>query len=161
MLPAGDSQAVKGYVSIYIQVTDPKNAPKWDCFAAHRLSIMHHTDEAKSLSRDSWHRFSAKKKSHGWCEFAPVASILEPRQGFQVDDTVTVVAEVSILSESVTFVRDAELPPSGLLVPTSGDVLSGKFTWKVSQAASRLYSEPAPACLPACHSAHERLGQTK
>ena len=77
---AGDSQAVKGYVSIYVQVTDPKNAPKWDCFAAHRLSIKHSSDPGKSLSRDSWHRFSSKKKSHGWCEFAPVSSILDPRQ---------------------------------------------------------------------------------
>ena len=53
-----------------------------------------------------------------------------------MEDTVTVVAEVSILSEAVTFVRDAELPPSGLLVPTSGDVLSGKFTWKVSHKSA-------------------------
>ena len=66
-MAAGDSQAVKGYVSIYVQVTDPKNAQKWDCFAAHRLSIRHSSDSTKSLARDSWHRFSAKKKSHGWC----------------------------------------------------------------------------------------------
>ena len=176
---AGDSQAVKGYVSIYVQVTDPKNAPKWDCFAAHRLSIRHASDPGKSLSRDSWHRFSAKKKSHGWCEFAPVSSILDPRQvrhrrqavlppcgicdawpvegpcapcclqgrvqqpaahdaggpqGFATRDTVTVVAEVSLLSETHTFVRDPELSPSGLIQPSSADVLGGKFTWKARPA---------------------------
>ena len=56
----------------------------------------------------------------------------------QVDDTVTVVAEISILSESVTFVRDAELPPTGLVVPSSTDVLGGKFTWKASPVHTSL-----------------------
>ena len=82
-----------------MQVTDPKNAPKWDCFAAHRLSIRHAGDEASSLARDSWHRFSAKKKSHGWCEFAPVTTILDPRQGFQVGPSSCCWGEASLLMD--------------------------------------------------------------
>lgn len=56
---AGDSQALPGYISIYLQVTDPKNATgKWDCFASYRLCVANQGDEAKSISRDSWHRCS-------------------------------------------------------------------------------------------------------
>ena len=123
---------MRGYVSIYVQVTDPKNAPKWDCFASHKLSIVHQTDEARSVCRDSWHRFSAKKKSHGWCEFAPVSTILDPRQGLSVNDTVVVTAEVSVLSEAVSFSRDADMSPTSVLTVGSTDVMNGKFTWKVS-----------------------------
>ena len=52
-------------------------------------------------------------------------------QGFAVNDAITVVAEVSLLSETHTFVRDPELSPTGLMQPSSMDVLGGKFTWKV------------------------------
>lgn len=64
--PAGDSQALPGYISIYLQISDPgNNNSKWDCFASYRLSVRNLVDDSKSVHRDSWHRFSAKKKSHG------------------------------------------------------------------------------------------------
>ena len=64
--PAGDSQALPGYMSVYIQISDPgNNNSKWDCFASYRLSVRNLVDDNKSVHRDSWHRFSAKKKSHG------------------------------------------------------------------------------------------------
>ena len=42
------------------QVTDPRGASggKWDCFASYRLALVHPTNEAKTIARDSWHRFS-------------------------------------------------------------------------------------------------------
>jgi hypothetical protein len=85
LYPRGDSQALPGYLSLYLQVLDPKtpvssssstttSSSKWDCFLSYRLSVVHATDPAKSVGRDSWHRFSSKKRSHGWCDFAPSAS---------------------------------------------------------------------------------------
>ena len=87
---AGDSQALPGYVSLYLQVTDPK-ASRWDCFASYRLAVVHQADEAKSIARDSWHRFSSRvarptavarpaSSSHGWADFGPVATIADARQ---------------------------------------------------------------------------------
>ncbi len=68
MLPSGDSQALPGYISLYLQISDPgNNNSKWDCFASYRLSVRNLVDDSKSVHRDSWHRFSAKKKSHGVC----------------------------------------------------------------------------------------------
>ncbi|CAI9092678.1 OLC1v1027990C1 [Oldenlandia corymbosa var. corymbosa] len=120
--PKGDSQALPGYVSIYLQIMDPRNttSSKWDCFASYRLSIQHPTDPSKSIHRDSWHRFSSKKKSHGWCDFTPSNSILEPKLGFlffnttnhsnHTRDTDTcfllVTADIMILNESVSFSRE-------------------------------------------------------
>nr|GMC49469.1 MATH domain and coiled-coil domain-containing protein [Ipomoea batatas] len=77
--PKGDSQALPGYISIYLQIMDPRNttSAKWDCFASYRLAIENPTDASKSIHRDSWHRFSSKKKSHGWCDFTPSNSILD------------------------------------------------------------------------------------
>ncbi|XP_076917013.1 uncharacterized protein LOC143576923 [Bidens hawaiensis] len=132
--PKGDSQALPGYFSIYLQIMDPRgtSSSKWDCFASYRLTVVNPVDDSKSIHRDSWHRFSTKKKSHGWCDFTPSGSILDAKSGFMFneDHCVLITADILILNESVHFVRDnTELPVSGS-VPV-GDVLSGKFTWKV------------------------------
>lgn len=140
-----------GYISIYLQISDPRGGSggKWDCFASYRLAVVNQSDETKSLPRDSWHRFSAKKKSHGWCDFIPSTAVLEPKQGFIVNDVVIVTAEILILQESVSFSREidhlgsssapgsAPTPQTSTgtvingAVSVSGEVYSGKFTWRV------------------------------
>eukprot|EP00899_Mesostigma_viride_P015066 jgi/Mesvir1/23560/Mv18256-RA.2 len=130
--PRGDSQALPGYLSIYLQVTDPRgSSTKWDCFASYRLCVVNQRDESKSIQRDSWHRFSSKKKSHGWCDFTPSSTIMESRSGFLVNDTVLITAEILVLNESVTFTRDNDVSTSSGISPGTPEVLSGKFTWKV------------------------------
>ncbi|BBN19328.1 hypothetical protein MPTK1_8g09710 [Marchantia polymorpha subsp. ruderalis] len=128
--PKGDSQALPGYLSIYLQVTDPRgsSSSKWDCFASYRLCVVNQRDEGKSIQRDSWHRFSSKKKSHGWCDFTPSSTVLDSKGGFVVNEAVLITAEILVLHESVSFSRENELPATVGPVP---EVLSGKFTWKV------------------------------
>lgn len=78
------------------------------------------------------HRFSGKKKSHGWCDFAPAATVTDARQGFSVSDSIIVTADILVLDEEVTFTKDGE-PSTGssAAAAAAGEVLSGKFTWKV------------------------------
>lgn len=115
-------QARRGHHAA-LQVTDPRGASngKWDCFASYRLALVHPSSESKTIARDSWHRFSGKKKSHGWCDFAPAAAVLDPQQGFSVHDSVVVSADILVLNETVTFTREAELASSGstAIVPVS------------------------------------------
>nr|CAD1827766.1 unnamed protein product [Ananas comosus var. bracteatus] len=89
--PKGDSQALPGYFSLYLQIVDPKSASssssKWDCFASYRLSVSNPLDDSKSIVRDSWHRFSSKKRSHGWCDFTPCSAIVDPKAGFLLPPT--------------------------------------------------------------------------
>ncbi|WJX41741.1 hypothetical protein P8452_29053 [Trifolium repens] len=143
--PKGDSQALPGYVSVYLQIMDPRgtSSSKWECFASYRLAFVNVVDDSKTIHRDSWHRFSAKKKSHGWCDFTPASTIFDPKLGFLFNnDSVLVTADILILNESVNFTRDNnELLSSSLsssnsisssvVVAPVSDVLSGKFTWKV------------------------------
>ncbi|GER51702.1 TRAF-like family protein [Striga asiatica] len=142
--PKGDSQALPGYLSIYLQIMDPRNtaSSKWDCFASYRLAIDNLSDPSKSVHRDSWHRFSSKKKSHGWCDFACLNSLLDPKGGFlhSSSDCVLITADILILHESFSFSRDnydlqasnvSTMGGGGVIGPVVGDVLSGKFTWKV------------------------------
>ena len=100
----------------YLQVSAPTNGPmaaarkgNWECFVSYKLSVVHPKDPTKSVSRDSWHRFSARKKSHGWCDFAPAAVVLDAKSGYLIDDVLTVSAEIIVLSEQCTVARD-DLP---------------------------------------------------
>ncbi|XP_073050755.1 uncharacterized protein [Primulina eburnea] len=138
--PKGDSQALPGYLSIYLQIMDPRNttSSKWDCFASYRLSIDNLSDSSKSVQRDSWHRFSSKKKSHGWCDFASLNHLLDPKFGFlhSANDSILIIADILILHESFSFSRDNYDLQATNFSNTGGgammgDVLSGKFTWKV------------------------------
>lgn len=142
--PTGDSQALPGYVSVYLQISDPRSSSsKWDCFASYRLSVRCLADDTKSVHRDSWHRFSAKRKSHGWCDFAALSTVLEPRQGFLgPGDTIQVSTDITILDESVSFAREADLGGAGgaggalggggaSSGSLSGGVYGGRFTWRV------------------------------
>ncbi|XP_020579486.1 LOW QUALITY PROTEIN: uncharacterized protein LOC110024083 [Phalaenopsis equestris] len=137
--PKGDSQALPGYFSVYLQIVDPRgsSSSKWDCFASYRLSVVNHQDDSKSITRDSWHRFSSKKKSHGWCDFTPSSAILDPRAGFlsSPSDSLLITADILLLHESVSFSRDsagsASLDSPSSSSSSSSDVLSGKFSWKV------------------------------
>lgn len=79
---AGDTQALPGYVSFYLQLQDPTTAPsnRWDCFASYKLSVQNQISNDLDLSRESWHRFSSRpmrqqtrplsSSSHGWADFA-------------------------------------------------------------------------------------------
>ncbi|XP_059658166.1 uncharacterized protein LOC132304488 isoform X2 [Cornus florida] len=139
LYPKGDSQALPGYVSIYLQIMDPRgtSSSKWDCFSSYRLAVVNSFDDSKSIHRDSWHRFSSKKKSHGWCDFTPSGSILDPKSGFLFNnDSLLITADILVLNESVSFTRDnnelqSNSISSSVVTGPVGDVLSGKFTWKV------------------------------
>ncbi|CAN0877547.1 Ubiquitin C-terminal hydrolase 13 [Linum grandiflorum] len=150
--PKGDSQALPGYISIYLQIMDPRgtSSSKWDCFASYRLSIANVADDSKTIHRDSWHRFSSKKKSHGWCDFTPSSTVFDPKLGFLLNNnSILVTADILILNESINFVRDnnndvqytsssststsssSSIISSSVVASPVSDVLSGKFTWKV------------------------------
>ncbi|KAF5726253.1 hypothetical protein HS088_TW23G00995 [Tripterygium wilfordii] len=139
--PKGDSQALPGYISIYLQIMDPRGtSSKWDCFASYRLAIVNLNDDSKSIHRDSWHRFSSKKKSHGWCDFTPSSTVFDSKLGYLFNnDSVLITADILILNESINFNRDnndvqsasSSMISSSMAASPVSDVSSGKFTWKV------------------------------
>ena len=164
--PKGDSMALPGYISAYLQVdasarerasranggsTGNAADADWECFASYELALVRRLSDddgatssasgasaAADARRDSWHRFSGRKKSHGWCDFARSAVVLDPRNGYLVDDALTVEARIVFLKESSELVVEGASGASGASGATAdGDVhageppLTGRFTWTV------------------------------
>ncbi|GMH07023.1 hypothetical protein Nepgr_008863 [Nepenthes gracilis] len=52
--PKGDSQALPGCISIYLQIVDPRgtSSSKRDCFTSYRLSLVDLNDESEIIHRD-------------------------------------------------------------------------------------------------------------
>ncbi|KAG7567707.1 MATH/TRAF domain [Arabidopsis thaliana x Arabidopsis arenosa] len=132
--PKGDSQALPGYISIYLQIIDPRGTTSslWDCFASYRLSIVNHVDDSLTIHKESWHRFSSKKRSHGWCDFTLNSSILDPKIGFLFNnDSLLITADILILNESLSFSIENNNELDSIAGPMP-DVLSGNFSWRVN-----------------------------
>ena len=75
--------------------------------------------------RDSWHRFSSRKKSHGWCDFARSAVRAGLDDGTTRGRHADGGGAIIFLNESSELV--AEPASSGKDEPP----LTGKFTWTV------------------------------
>ncbi|XP_022729174.1 uncharacterized protein LOC111284647 isoform X2 [Durio zibethinus] len=134
LYPKGDSMASPGYLSLYIEINDPRCSSKFDCFASYKLSILNHEDKSNSLTRESYYRFSFKKKTIGWGDFGLATSVFDPKSGFFKNGSLLVSVEISILDESVSFSRDNnnnEVEYSVSSLGCNSLVLNGKFTWKV------------------------------
>ena len=106
--PRGDSQALPGYVSVYLQVNAPTDQSaarrsNWECFVSYELSVRDpknaDANAPPEIARDSWHRFSSRKKSHGWCDFAPFETLILSKGGLLVDGALEITARITVLSE--------------------------------------------------------------
>ncbi|XVE71506.1 hypothetical protein DITRI_Ditri10aG0156300 [Diplodiscus trichospermus] len=134
--------APPGYFSIYIRINDPSCSSKkscsskFDCFAIYKIRILNQEENSKSLTRESYYRFSSKKNSIGWGEFGLSSSVFDPKSGFSRNGSLLVSVEISVLDDSSSFSRDnnnneVEYSSSSLGCNCNSLVLNGKFTWKV------------------------------
>lgn len=91
----------------------------WQCPRAYLPSLPRHTSGRYTIyTFNSTFAFltprhpAGKKKSHGWCDFAPGSAVSDTRQGYAVNDTLMVAADILVLNESVSFTRETELASS-------------------------------------------------
>lgn len=135
--PRGDLAALPGHCSLYLQAMNPRIA-KFDCFVSYTAKFLNHIDDGMSVCRESWYRFSPKKKAHGWSDFAQSSIVLDTKFGFLVNDTLTVLFDIRVLNDTLTVSQDNNIEtkaPQWMTMTTSGselDVLDGRITWKLN-----------------------------
>ena len=86
---------------MFLEVTDPSTSnADWSCFVSHRLSVVNHRGEDKSVAKESQNRYSKQAKDWGWREFVTLTSLFDLDAGFLVNDCVMFAAEVLVLRET-------------------------------------------------------------
>ena len=83
------------------KVTDPSTTnADWSCFVSHRLSVVNHRGEDKSVPKSLRIDIPSKPRTGGWREFVTLTSLFDLDAGFLVNDCVMFAAEVLVLRET-------------------------------------------------------------
>ncbi|KAK4757395.1 hypothetical protein SAY87_018696 [Trapa incisa] len=87
-------------LSIYLDVPDPTSLPYgWSKFAHFSLAVVNHISSQNTLRKESRHEFTAAASDWGFACFMSLDKLYDPINGYTVNDTVVIEAEVVILKE--------------------------------------------------------------
>ncbi|PRQ55942.1 putative ubiquitinyl hydrolase 1 [Rosa chinensis] len=99
----------KQYLSMYLNVADTSKLPSgWSRYAEFTLTVVNQFDSDKSITIDTQHQFSATKSDWGFTSFMPLSELSDPNEGYLVDDTCIVEAEIAISKADIKVLKDQE-----------------------------------------------------
>ena len=86
------------------------------------------------VCRESWYRFSPKKKSHGWSEGLVSSIVLDTKFGFLVNDPMTILVDICVLDESFRVLQDINEIKFQLetISRLSANILDGRINWRLN-----------------------------
>ncbi|XP_040371498.1 uncharacterized protein LOC112184860 isoform X2 [Rosa chinensis] len=130
------------YLSMYLNVADASKLPSgWRRYAEFSLTVVNQFNSDKSIRIDTQHQFSAKKSDWGFTSFMPLSELFDPNEGYLVDDTCIVEAEVAVSKADIKVLKDQETAfLEQELQSQSSDVDSVKYS-DASTTHTSLYYE--------------------
>ncbi|CAN6703489.1 unnamed protein product [Malus baccata var. baccata] len=96
--PKGSSRTPGTHdLSIYLNVADASALPSgWSRYAQFTLTVVNQVNYDKSITVETKHVFSARKSDWGFTSFMPLSELCDFSQGFLVNDTCVLEAEVAV-----------------------------------------------------------------
>ncbi|KAB2594885.1 hypothetical protein D8674_030335 [Pyrus ussuriensis x Pyrus communis] len=84
-------------LSIYLKVADASALPSgWSRYAQFTLTVVNQVNYDKSITVETKHVFCASKMDWGFTSFMPLSELCDVAQGFIVNDTCVLEAEVAV-----------------------------------------------------------------
>ncbi|KAM1251765.1 hypothetical protein ACFX13_040688 [Malus domestica] len=84
-------------LSIYLKVADASALPSgWSRYAHFTLTVVNQVKYDKSITVETKHVFCASKRDWGFTSFMPLSELCDVAQGFIVNDTCVLEAEVAV-----------------------------------------------------------------
>ncbi|KAK7284737.1 hypothetical protein RJT34_19490 [Clitoria ternatea] len=84
------------YLSIYMKVADSLPAYGWSRFVYFRLALINQVDTRMSIVKETQQKFNAGNSAWGSPSFVPLSKFRDPTQGYLVNDTCIIEAQVSV-----------------------------------------------------------------
>ncbi|XP_061996936.1 MATH domain and coiled-coil domain-containing protein At3g58370-like isoform X2 [Rosa rugosa] len=97
------------YLSMYLNVADASKLPSgWSRYADFNLTVVNQFNSDKSITIDTQHQFSANKSDWGFTSFMPLSELFDPNEGYLVNDTCIVEAEVAVSKADIKVLKDQQ-----------------------------------------------------
>ncbi|XP_058213297.1 MATH domain and coiled-coil domain-containing protein At3g58270-like isoform X2 [Rhododendron vialii] len=85
------------YLSLYLDVGDLATLPYgWTRYAQFSISVINQSHNTLTVRKDTQHQFDAREFDWGFTSFLPLKVLNDPGQGFLLNDTIIVEADVTV-----------------------------------------------------------------
>ncbi|XP_042416954.1 ubiquitin C-terminal hydrolase 13-like isoform X4 [Zingiber officinale] len=85
------------HLSLYLDVADSVNLPYgWSRFAHFSLAVVNQINGKYTIIKDAQHQFNARESDWGFTSFMSLSEFYDPSQGYLVNDTCVIEAEVTV-----------------------------------------------------------------
>ncbi|KAF9600797.1 hypothetical protein IFM89_012536 [Coptis chinensis] len=95
--PKGCNGVCNGdHLSVYLVVASPEYLPHiWSRYAEFSLSVVNQMYQQSTLRKDAQHKFNRRESNWGFTSFIPLCKLHDPKEGFLVNGTLIIEAEVA------------------------------------------------------------------
>ncbi|VFR03532.1 unnamed protein product [Cuscuta campestris] len=98
------------HLSMYLRVADSYSLPaEWSIPTKFRISIVNQIDPNKTVKKELEHAFKSGKNGWGWPSFMELSKFHDKSEGYLVEDTCLIEAEVDISSASKDIDSDSSV----------------------------------------------------
>lgn len=95
------------HLSVYLDVPDSSELPYgWSTYAQFSLTLVNQINHSKSITKDTVHVFSIHESEFGFHSLAPLILLCDQRNGFIVNDTCIIEAEVGVRKAEAKILED-------------------------------------------------------
>ncbi|XP_004294423.1 PREDICTED: uncharacterized protein LOC101295898 [Fragaria vesca subsp. vesca] len=121
MYPKGNNT---NHLSVYLEVPDSSDLPiGWSRYAQFSLTMVNQVNHSKSFTKETVHVFSIHESEFGFQSLAPLILLRDQRNGFLVNDTCIIEAEVGVRKAEVKIMED---PSSSISAPMEALIIGEK-----------------------------------
>ncbi|XP_050369575.1 uncharacterized protein LOC126787720 [Argentina anserina] len=108
------------HLSVYLEVPDSSELPDgWSRYAQFSLTMVNQVNLSKSFTKGAVHVFSIHDSEFGFQSLAPLILLRDQRNGFLVNDTCIIEAEVGVRKAEAKILADTSSSISASLGATS------------------------------------------
>ncbi|XP_024159747.1 uncharacterized protein LOC112167024 isoform X2 [Rosa chinensis] len=108
------------HLSVYLEVPDSSELPYgWSRYARFSLTMVNQVDHSKSFTKGTVHVFSIRESEFGFQSLAPLILLRDQRNGFLVNDTCIIEAEVGVRKAEAKILEDPSSSISASMEATS------------------------------------------
>ncbi|KAM5585442.1 hypothetical protein ABKV19_004703 [Rosa sericea] len=108
------------HLSVYLEVPDSSELPHgWSRYARFSLTMVNQVDHSKSFTKGTVHVFGIHESEFGFQSLAPLILLRDQRNGFLVNDTCIIEAEVGVRKAEAKILEDPSSSISASMEATS------------------------------------------